>query len=289
MVPMELKFGSADFSRMHLPDNDIISNDAPEILILFNTHLKKTREISRSFQLSLVKERDNSNSNPSTSNKYQPGDFVLFLYSVKGDQDNKLDSKHLGPFKVVSHIRNDVTVRNIITDAIKVFHANRLKYFFGSADQAKDAAIRDMDQYLVDSITAYRGDPLVRTSMSFLVKFKDDTLQWVSWSKDLFDTVQYENYCRGLPQLFPLVVLQKEALELMKILNRTPITVVETGQTAYLDIRAIGAGWYQTPILLHMSFRYCTKLPLQREPVSTALFLPSGSYGRAAMQSITLS
>jgi hypothetical protein len=81
--------------------------------------------------------------------------------------------------------------------------------------------------------------------MSFLVKFKDDTLQWVSWSKDLFDTVQYENYCRSLPQLFPLVVLHKEALKLMKILNRTPITVVETGQTAYLDIRAIGAGWYQ--------------------------------------------
>ena len=245
MVPMELKFGSADFSRMFLPDNDIISADAPDILILFNTHLKTIRDISRSFQLSLVEERDNSNSHPSTLNKYQPGDFVLFLYSVKGDQEHKLDSKHLGPFKVVSHIRNDVTVRNIITDAIKVFHANRLKYFFGSADQAKDAAIRDMDQYLVDSITAYRGDPLVRTSMSFLVQFKDNTMQWVLWSRDLFDTVQYEAYCRSLPQLFPLVVLHKEALELMKILNRTPITVVESGQTAYLDIRAIGAGWFQ--------------------------------------------
>jgi hypothetical protein len=245
MIPMEHKFGSSDLSRRSLSDNDFISANAPEILILFNSHLKTIRDISCSFQLSLVEERDNSNSKPSILNKYQSGEFVLFLYSVKGDQENKLDSKHLGPFKVVSHLRNDVTVRNLITDAVKVFHANRLKYFFGSSEQAKNAALRDMDQYIVDALIAYRGDPLIRTSLSFYIRFMDGTLQWVSWSKDLFDTIQYENYCRATPQLFPLVVLHKEALQLMKILNRTPITVVKTGQTAYLDIRAIGAGWYQ--------------------------------------------
>ena len=101
-----------------------------------------------------------------------------------------------------------------------------------------------MDQYIIDALIAYRGDPLIRTSLSFYIRFMDGTLQWVSWSKDLFDTVPYENYCRAIPQLFPIVVLHKEALQLMKILNRTPITVVESGQTAYLDIRAIGAGWY---------------------------------------------
>jgi hypothetical protein len=245
MVPMELKFGSSDFSRMLLPDNDIISADAPEILIQFNTHLKSIRDISRSFQLSLVEERDNSNSNPSTLNKYQPGEFVLFLYSIKGDQEHKLDSKHLGPFKVVSHLKNDVTVRNLVTDAIKVFHCNRLKYFFGSSEQAQDAALRDQEQYVVESFIAYRGDPLVRTSLSFHVRFMDGTVEWLPWSKDIFDTVQYEDYCRSLSQLWPLVVLLKESLILMKILNRTPITIVATGQTAYMDIRAIGAGWYQ--------------------------------------------
>jgi hypothetical protein len=133
----------------------------------------------------------------------------------------------------------------LITDAVKVFHSNRLKYFFGSTEQAKDAALRDMDQYIIDVIVAYRGDPLIRKSLSFCTKFLDGTLQWVAWSKDLYDTQQYETYCRSLPQLFPLVVLHKEALQLMKILNRTPITVVVAGQTAYLDIRAIGAGWYE--------------------------------------------
>jgi hypothetical protein len=221
-----------------------MSSDAPDILQLFNTHLKTIRDISRSYQLSLVEKRDNSNSHPSTLNKYQPGEFILFSYSEEHPQEYKLDSKHLGPFRVVSHIKNDVTVRNLITDAIKVFHSNRLKYFFGSSEQAKEAALRDMDQYLVDSFIAYRGDPLVRTSLSFYVKFKDGTQIWVIWSKDLFDTLQYEQYCRSLPQLFPLIVLHRESLILMKQLNLTPITVVDVGQTAYMDIRAIGAGWY---------------------------------------------
>jgi hypothetical protein len=249
MIPMELKFGTIDFSRMTLPDNDIISTNAPDVLVQFNMHIKNIRDISRSFQLNLVRERDNSNTNPSTLNKYQSGDFVLFLYSVKGDQEHKLDSKHLGPFTVVSHVKNDVTVRNLITDVVKVFHSNRLKYFFGSLEQAKDAALRDMDQYLVDSYIAYRGDPLIRTSVSFCIRFLDGSIQWLPWSKDLYDMVQYEDYCHSLPQLWPLIVLLKESLILMKILNRTPITVVVTGQTTYMDIRAIGAGWYQGLLL----------------------------------------
>ena len=256
MIPMELKFGSSDFSRMSLPDNDIISADAPAILIKLNENLKIIHELSRTFQLSLVEKRDNSNTFPSTLNKYQPGDFVLFRYSLAGLQENKLDAKHLGPFRVISHVKNDVTVRNLITDVIKVFHSDRLKYFIGSSEAAKDAALRDMDQYIIHSFLAYRGDPLVCNSLSFYVKFNDNTYQWLAWSKDLFDTVQYEEYCSSWPQLFPLIVLQKEALFLMKNINRSPITVVDIGQTTYLDIRAIGAGWYQDLYLPNSDFLF---------------------------------
>jgi hypothetical protein len=113
-----------------------------------------------------------------------------------------------------------------------------------------------MDQYIVDRFIAYRGDPLVRTTLSFYVHFVDGTMQWLSWSKDLFDTTQYEDYCRSLPQLWPLIVLLKESLILMKILNRTPITVVATGQTAYLDIQGLSlpnsdSSIYVVPLLYH--------------------------------------
>jgi hypothetical protein len=140
-----------------------------------------------------------------------------------------------------------------------------------------------MDQYTIDTIIAYRGDPLLRTSMYFCVKFLDGTLQWLAWSKDLFDTQQYEAYARSLPQLYPLIVLHKEALQLMKILNRTPITVVAAGQTAYLDIRAIGAGWYEGLHLPDSDFATYV-VPLIYQHSSTVLFLPLESYGRVATQ-----
>jgi hypothetical protein len=241
---MELKFGSSDFAFMDLPDHDISADTSSEILLELNTNLKTIRDISRKYQLDLVQKRDNSNATPSTLNKYQPGDFVLFRFSVTGESEFKLDARNLGPFRVISHIKNDVQVRNLITDAIKTFHSNRLKYFFGTKEEAFDAALRDNDQFVVDHIMAYRGDPLIRTSMYFYVKYRDGTVHWREWTKDLYDTIQYEQYCSSLPQLEPLKVLQKEALSFMKATNLTPIVEVDIGVTAYLDIRAIGAGWY---------------------------------------------
>ena len=40
----------------------------------------------------------------------------------------------------------------------------------------------------------------------------------------------------------------------MQNINRSPITVVDIGQTTYLDIRAIGAGWYQGLYLPNSDF-----------------------------------
>ena len=67
------------------------------------------------------------------------------MYSTDGHQLNKLDAKFLGPFAVIQQYKNDVTVRNLITDDISVFHCNRLKPFFGSKEEAKEAALRDSE------------------------------------------------------------------------------------------------------------------------------------------------
>ena len=241
---MELKFGSSDFADTELPTHDIISSTAPKILLDLNNDLKTIRELSRKFQLELVAKRDNSNESPSTSNKYQAGDFVLFLASKTGQADNKADAKFLGPFRVISHLKNNVKVRNIITDAIDDVHCDRLKYFFGSADQAREAALRDNDQYDIDHFVTYKGDPLVRTSVIFYIKFRDGAHHWKQWSKDLYDTIQYETFCKSLTQLAPLILLQREALILMREINKTPIVEVQENLTVFLDLRAIGAGWF---------------------------------------------
>ena len=48
----------------------------------------------------------------------------------------------------------------------------------------------DADQFEVELIIAYRGNPITRTNMEFLVQFRDDKdPTWVVFSDDLFKTV----------------------------------------------------------------------------------------------------
>ena len=239
----ELKFGSVDKEYMMLPDCEILDKNAPDVLQCLNNHLRDIREISYKWQQDLVQKRDNSND---TRNKYQPGDFVLFLYSVEGERVNKLDARFLGPYKVLKHVHNEVSVRNLVTDAVSTFHVSRIKPFFGTPEEAKEAALRDADQYYIDMFMAYKGNPLVRSSMIFYIRFADGCEHWMPWSKDLFETQQYELFCKLHPELSPLVYMHKESLTIQRVINRTPIESVEPGNSVYMDLRAIGAGLYES-------------------------------------------
>jgi hypothetical protein len=249
--PMEMHFGSQVLPYMSLPEKEINSTVSSEILLQFNNDIKLIRQLSYEYQQSLVLKRDNSEY---TQNKYKEGEYVLFLYSFEGKQLNKADSKYLGPFRVLTHVKNDVTVRNLITDVIKVYHSSRLKPFYGSKEQAYDTALRDADQYVIEEIIAYRGDPQIRGSISFLILFRDGTKEWKAWSNDLFDAVPYENFCRLKPQLFPLIYRIKEAKILIKEINLQPIISVNPGDEIFLDIRAFGAGWYESLNLPNFDF-----------------------------------
>jgi hypothetical protein len=207
-----------------------------------NDDLKCIRAISYEWQQALVSKRDNSTE---TLNKYQPGDFVLFLYSVKNQREHKLDTEYLGPYKVLSHVHNEVSVRNLITDAVSTFHCTRVKLFVGTQAEAQEAALRDADQYYIESFLAYKGNPEVRTTIIFYIRFADGCEHWMPWSKELYDTEKYELYCNSKPELAPLTVMLRESLILKKLTNNTPIVSVEPGTHVYMDLRAIGAGLYE--------------------------------------------
>ena len=81
--------------------------------------------------------------------------------------------------------------------------------------------------------------------MEFYIKFSDGCHHWKVWNTDLFDTIQYEVYCKSLPQLSPLVTNKKESDILIKAINSTPITAVGPNTPIFLDLRAIGAGRYE--------------------------------------------
>ena len=120
---------------------------------------------------------------------YQSNDYVLHLFSTNNDIPSKLSPKYSGPFTVLTQSGNDVTCKNLITDSVKIFHVSKLKLFVGNSTQAYSSALRDNNQYTIKSILAYRGNPLIRASMSFHVLFDDDILVWKNWNYDLDNTI----------------------------------------------------------------------------------------------------
>ena len=109
-----------------------------------------------------------------------------------------LHMAYKGPYKVISQLKNGVECRHLCMKNIQTFHVERLKLFSGTREVGKKVAMLDFDQHFVDRVLYYRGNPSVRETMEFFVRFADGEERWVTWSKDLFETVQYEEFCRAL-------------------------------------------------------------------------------------------
>ena len=148
-----------------------------------DNNLKNLRAASKQFQDELVLERI-SKTPVETQNVFQPVDFVLFERDKDVPRPNKLS--------VVSQSKNDVQCRNLVYDNINPLHVTRLKPFIGSREEAYELAKKDTDQFEVDCILAYRGDPETRTSMEFLVRFMDGDQTWLPYSQDIFQMQQFE-------------------------------------------------------------------------------------------------
>ena len=116
--------------------------------------------------------------------------------------------------------------------------------FHGTHEEGYQLAMQDADQYEIESILAFRGDPFTRTTMEFYVSFVDGTKRWLTWTEDLFLSVPYEKYCASIPSLFPLIHRVHESRRIILELNKTPITTVSPGDICYVDLRYYGATWY---------------------------------------------
>jgi hypothetical protein len=196
MEPFRLRFGDRDKVFMQLPNAKATPENACQLLKELNQNITTLREVSYKFQKELLEERLKNEPPTEKQNRFQPGDFVLYRRDTT-IHNKKLLPAFQGPFKVISHHKNDVTCRNLITDAIEpTFSVERLKMFHGNADEAYKAAMLDNDQFVVDRIIAYRGDPDQRTTMEFEVRFADGTVVWKTWDKDLNQTQAFEEYVR---------------------------------------------------------------------------------------------
>jgi hypothetical protein len=223
---------------------------------LLNANLKALVDISKRHQADLVLERT-SETPFATQNRYQEGDLVLFQLATHEPLPTKLTPKFLGPYAVISHTKNDVTCKHVILGHVKTFHVTRLKLFHGTLEEAKNIALHDNDQYVIERFITYRGDPMTRTTIEFEIIFADGSVVWLPWSRELFDTEAYETFCRSRAELAPLIHDAEDAKKLVAQTNKTPIIEVQPGDTVYVDLRSYGATWYASrtlPDLFHKRY-----------------------------------
>ena len=193
------------------------------------------QQSSREFQQTLVNKRATDLSLP--RNAWAPGDFVFVDNTAPL---HKLQAPRLGPYEVVSHDKNDVTLRDLITNTTKAFHVDRLSLFSGSASEAFDLAMRDRNQHLLERFLAYRGNVNKRETLEFLISYTSDPVPvWRAFDKDLSDTVAYEVFCQSLPQLGPLLLPAAQAAsEAIALRKKRTDTTHQQGDIIFVDLRS---------------------------------------------------
>lgn len=244
LSPFHAHFGTDDNTYLKLPELLPESQVAHEFLKLLNSNLRILWEVSVKLQTQIVAKRAGKD-DPLKQNQYQPGDLVLFQRDTTSPMPSKLTMRFAGPFEVLSQNKNDVECKHLCIKTVHKFHVERLKLYTGSRAEAERVAQVDHDQYEIAQILYYRGNPMLRQSMEFFIRFADGDERWVTWSKDLFDTTHYEHFCKSVPALFPLIYHREDALRRIAEINAQPITEVEPHQRFFLDLRQRGgAAWY---------------------------------------------
>lgn len=265
VVPFHAHFGTVDhaYNRLPIPDSVVEAGDeavsidpedfdssspsklAKVYLHALDKNLAILYAISKDYQAKLVAERT-KDTPPDKQNTYQAGDLVLWQLNPDDPLPTKLTPKFVGPFEVLEQVKNDVECRHVLHGYIKKFHVSRLKIFHGTKEKAKEVAQLDQDQHTIKAILAHRGDPANRTTMDFKVAFEDGDILWLAWSKDLFDSLPYESYCRNHPELTPLLHTVDLAKKFEQELAKTAITTVSPGDVCYVDLRYFGHLWYDS-------------------------------------------
>ena len=192
---------------------------------------------------------------------HQKGDLVLARDSPKV---GKTHGKYLGPYIVQGQRSNDVDLVHLSSHKRRTVHVSDVKAFHGDLAQATALAMEDDDEYELEEILYYEGNPLIRSTLGFHCKFANDDELRLLTIKEVKDTEALQRLVERDRSLLPLsVTTQKEADTLRKGINKTLLdrTLFDPSHpTVYLDVRCravLGASWYLarkfTPNQLHLA------------------------------------
>ena len=107
--------------------------------------------------------------------------------------------------------------------------------------------------------------------MQFLILYQDQSTHWVSYSSDINNTEAYEKFCSTYPELQILLQHSSQQSAYLRTLNAKnfPINIQHT--SAFMNLRAYGAPWYDSqkldnlPYIVPCQLRKIIKNKLQVE------------------------
>ena len=269
-TPFQLKYGSEDAQYFRLPQTPDGAPAQPgELLRLLDDNLRLVRSISTRKQAELKALRQRADK---AHTVYALGDLVLF--DPKGDKKMrpgaKLGPMFMGPYRVTSQTKNDVSCVHVCTHDERLLHVSRLKPFFGSMAQAMRIAMVDRDQFMVQRINYFMGNVFVRKNIMFSVTFEDGDTVLLPYSMDLAQTVQFDASVLRIKALLPFCFERKEDFANHAAgLNKTaiPATLVAIGSVSFLDLRYFDGerlNWFETLLAPDHYRTYVTRVTFVR-------------------------
>ena len=240
-TPFELTYGS-DANRYMTMAKGHLSDKPHARLSKLNANLVELEAKSKGIQDKLIATRKAEGVLAEKQNIYQQGDFVLL---DKGSKVHpKMNHRYLGPYEVKGQRANDVTGQHMATGEVKTYDVLDLKLYAGDRDKAYDMARRDQDQHVINKVLSCKGDSHKRTTMTFTVLFAGGDIVELPYSKDLFDSIPYEEFCNSKPYLRHLKLTVQQANKFIQGIKKQPMHGYRVKQEVYLDIRIYGDAWF---------------------------------------------
>ena len=154
-----------------------------EYIQKLNDNLKTIIDASQKHQRTIVQRR--LKKQPEHPTEFQVGEYVLISYP-DGNIPDKLTPVWKGPFVITERNHNTYTCQDMLTQKTTPVFVDRLKSYThdGSMD-IKDVALPDRDEYVVDRIIEFTGDPKKKRSLSFKVRWQNELSDdsWLPWEQ----------------------------------------------------------------------------------------------------------
>ena len=182
LSPAELKFGTSDYHRFHLPPPLPPGHPYSDFVNELDQNLKTIRSITSTYQLNLRQKRQ-QHTPSDKQNTYQSGDLILWNPKEHSHsfRSTKLSPKLLGPYSVTTQIGNDISCTHCQLGTQHIFHSDRVTPFIGTTTSAEKLGLLDREEYIVEKILTHRGAWSLPKSLEFLVRWQDYAPDSDSW------------------------------------------------------------------------------------------------------------